>query len=64
MASSTKLQKKQQALSWKLRMVTGALGNLYPREEFDPSITYGLLRVINDLKVIESAIRCELRNLK
>lgn len=62
---ATKKQKIQQELSWKLRMVMGARGNLYPRERELPVEIQSLLHsTCIDLKAIETKLRTALDNIK
>jgi hypothetical protein len=61
----TLAQHKQQQLSWKLRMVYGATGTLYPREsELPENIKRGLRKVVSQLEAIGEQIKLELSNLK
>lgn len=65
MAVRTEKQKRQQELSWKLRMVMGARGNLYPREKSLSPRTQSILNSIYvSLKAAEECIRQELANIK
>lgn len=64
MAAKTLRQRKQCALSWKLRMVMGARGTLYPRERDIPDhIKFRLHRIIEDLKIVEDQLRASLGNI-
>ena len=57
----TLLQTTQRALSWKLRMVVGARGTLYPREQTLPfKIKVHLLEIQRLLGQAEKLIRAQL----
>lgn len=65
MAARTPKQRKQSELAWKLRMIRGAQGTLYPREKSLSTKSTSLLNsVCIDLKAIETLILDELRNIK
>jgi hypothetical protein len=64
MAASTLRQRKQQALSWKLRMVMGARGTLYPRERDIPEhIKQALRNIDTELLLVEAQLRKALANI-
>lgn len=61
----TNKQRIQRELAWKLKMVTGARGNLYPREKnLHPSVESRLYLICNELKIVEDQIRFQLANIK
>lgn len=61
----TRKQTAQRVLAWKLKMVAGAKGALYPREpELTPQIRQALIEITVQLDLIEDLIRHELRNIK
>jgi len=65
MAASTPKQVKQQQLSWKLRMVTGAQGTLHPREKYlSHAVRIELQIIQSHLKSVEKSLRHDLRNIK
>ena len=65
MASSTRKQEVQQALSWKLKMVKGAIGTLYPREKDLPdAVRIELQFIQHHLGNVEKSLRRALRNIK
>ena len=57
-------QSKQRALAWKLRVVMGAQGTLYPRESLPVNICITLSHITHLLKQVEQELRHELRNIK
>lgn len=65
---STPKQRKQQSLSWKLRMVMGARGNIghiWPnRDHYSPELRAKLRDISAELQVVEAMIRKELANIK
>lgn len=61
----TNKQRIQRELAWKLKMITGARGNLYPREKnLHPSVESRLHSICNELKIVEDQIRFQLANIK
>ena len=64
MAGTTK-QKKQQELSWKLKVIMGCRQNIYPRERDLPKdVVNNLMSICTELKEIETILRRELTNIK
>lgn len=62
---ATPKQRYQQELSWKLKVVTGAIGTTYPREHSLPHEISLQLMVINSLlKVVEAMLRKALKEIK
>ena len=62
MAAETPKQRRQQALAWKLKVVMGAAGTLYPREqELPPEIHKSLMLVYEYLNVVAKDIRKQLK---
>ena len=61
----TQRQLRQRALAWKLRMVLGAMGTLYPREkDLPPNVNNQLKSICNQLASVAIDIRWHLRNIK
>lgn len=68
MAASTERQRIQQALAWKLRMVRGARGNLWPKEpelqKVDHKISFILQEVDYRLRSLDKLITEALHEIK
>lgn len=65
MAASTEKQRIQQALAWKLRIVRGSIGTLYPREpELSNIVSTRLHIVVNNLREVETELVKALHEIK